>query len=89
MLFLNDIVARRQPLLLCARLLIQCAMLWSTPQTGIDDLRSLHVPDCTTGEVVAPIDALSASKQRGSPMGPLDFRREDRRAHLPMHDHPC
>ena len=40
MSFLNDPGTNRQLVLLCVRLLVQCAMAWSTPQLSIDGLKS-------------------------------------------------
>jgi hypothetical protein len=57
--------SNRQCVLLCARLLVQCVVGWSTPQAGIDDLMSLRFADGTSGssmarerwELIAPICA--------------------------------
>lgn len=43
--FLSSAGSNRRCVLLCARLLIQCVMGWSTPQTGIDDLMSFRFAD--------------------------------------------
>ncbi len=63
--FLSSAGSNRQCVLLCARLLVQCVMAWSTPQAGIDDLRHVRFADSTSGssiadhegELVAPICA--------------------------------
>ena len=61
--FLSSAGSSRQCVLLCARLLVQCVVGWSTPQAGIDDLMSLRFADGTSGsstaregwELIAPI----------------------------------
>ena len=63
--FLSSAGSNRQCVLLCARLLVQCAMGWSTPQAGIDELMSFRFADGTSGssmaregwELIAPICA--------------------------------
>lgn len=43
----------RRCVLLCARLLVQCAIGWSTPQAGTDDLRFFRIADNMSGSSVA------------------------------------
>ena len=51
--FLSSAGSNRQCVLLCARLLVQCAMGWSTPQAGIDELMSFGFADGTSGSSMA------------------------------------
>lgn len=51
--FLSSAGSNRRCVLLCARLLIQCVMGWSTPQTGMDDLTYFRLADATSGSSVA------------------------------------
>jgi hypothetical protein len=41
---LSNGIAHRRIVLFCARLLVQCAMAWSTSQTGMDEARCVHAP---------------------------------------------
>ncbi len=51
--FLSSTGSNRQCVLLCARLLVQCVMGWSTPQVGIDELMSFRFADGMSGSSIA------------------------------------
>jgi hypothetical protein len=55
--FLNSAVPSRQFVLLCARLLVQCVMGWSTPQAGIDALKYFRLADGTSGSSIVRLMA--------------------------------
>ena len=43
MSFLSNTAGKRPLVLLCVRLLIQSAMVWSIPLVGMDGLKAFHV----------------------------------------------
>ncbi len=47
--FLSSAGSNRRCVLLCARLLVQCVMVWSTPQAGMDELKDFRLADATSG----------------------------------------
>lgn len=51
--FLSSAGPNRQCVLLCARLLVQCVLGWSTPVVGIDDLMSFRFADGPIGSSIA------------------------------------
>lgn len=51
--FLSSAGSNRRCVLLCARLLVQCVMGWSTPQAGMDDLRYFRIADGMSGSPIA------------------------------------
>jgi len=55
MSYLSSAVRGRQLVLLCARLLVQCVMAWSTPQAGMNELelKYAHTPDGSTSQSIA------------------------------------
>jgi len=55
MSFLSSAVAKRRLVLFCARLLLQCVMASSIPQTGMDEFepKCLRVPGCTGSQSIA------------------------------------
>ena len=53
MSFLSNTVTRRRLVLFCASLVVQFAMGWSIPRTGMDELECFHVPNSTRGTSIA------------------------------------
>ena len=54
--FLSRAGSNRRCVLLCARLLVQCVMGWSTSQAGIDELKDFRFADSTSGSSIARLE---------------------------------
>ena len=60
MSFLSNTAGKRPLVLLCVRLLIQSAMVWSIPQVGIDGLKAFHVLCGAISKSIARQESLAA-----------------------------
>ena len=56
--FLSSAGSSRRCVLLCARLLVQCAIGWSTPQAGMDELKDFRLADATSSSSLATSGSL-------------------------------
>jgi hypothetical protein len=67
--YLISVGRYRQLILFCIRLLVQCFMAWSNPQTGMDELSvaCVHAADGAVGHSPARSqwDAIDQGKIRG------------------------